>query len=246
MKKIITALLLIYSNFSFSQDLSSIKIGGQVWTQKNFDKTTFRTGEIIKEVSSKEDWLKAGYREEPAWCYYNFDPKNAHLGKFYNYYAVSDSQNIAPMGWRVPSIQDYYSLVNYLDPLCTKEYFASKGSLAGGNLKLKDSLWIGTNCPQINSNFNALPAGGYSPSINYPEYDWDKKGEKAMFWCITNWNSLLDYVEFEHVEKFKRNILSGEFKDKAIVIRLRNDDCELDLDDDPKLNGYSLRLIKEN
>jgi uncharacterized protein (TIGR02145 family) len=246
MKKVITVFLLIYSNFSFSQELPSIKIGGQVWTQKNFDMTTFRTGEIIKEIMSKEDWLKAGYREEPAWCYYNFDPKNAHLGKFYNYYAVSDFRNIAPMGWRVPSFQDYFILVNYLDPLCTKKYFANKGSLAGGNLKLKDSLWIGTNCLQISSNFNALPAGGYSPSIDYPEYDWDKKGEKAMFWCISNWNSLLDYVESEHVEKFKSDIQSGKFNDKAIVIRLRNGDCELTSDDDPKLNGYSLRLIKEN
>ncbi|MFM2213783.1 MAG: hypothetical protein RL427_1046 [Bacteroidota bacterium] len=88
LKKVITALFLIYSNFSFSQELSSIKIGSQVWSQKNFDKTSLRTGEIIKEIRSKEDWLKAGYREEPAWCYYNFDSKNEHLGKFYNYYAV--------------------------------------------------------------------------------------------------------------------------------------------------------------
>ncbi len=246
MKKIITALLLIYSNFSLSQDLSSIKIGDQVWTQKNFDQTTFRSGEIIKEIKSKEDWLKAGYREEPAWCYYNFDEKNATLGKFYNYYAVSDSRSIAPLGWRVPTNQDYFILVNYLDPLCTRKYFANKGSLAGGNLKLKDSLWIGTNCPQISSNFNAIPAGGYSPSIDYPEYDWDKKGEKALFWCISNWNSMIDYVESDRVEEFKSGIQSGEFNDKAIVIRLRSDNCELTLDDDPKLNGYSLRLIKEN
>jgi len=245
MKKIITVLILVYSNFLFSQNLSSIKIGSQVWTQQNFDKTTFRTGEIIKEIRSKEDWLKAGYREEPAWCYYNFDSNNSHLGKYYNYYAVSDSQNIAPIGWRVPSLEDYYILVNYLDPLCTKEYFAKKGSLAGGNLKLKDSLWIGTECPQINANFNALPSGGYSPSINYPENDWDKKGERAMFWCITNWSSILEYIEFDQLEKFKRDFQSGKFNDKAIVIRLRNDDCEINLDDDPKHYGYSLRLIKE-
>jgi hypothetical protein len=136
--------------------------------------------------------------------------------------------------------------VNYLDPLCTKQNFGNKGSLAGGNLKLKDSLWIGTNCPQINSNFNALPAGGYSPSIDYPEYDWDKIGVKAMFWCISNWNELLDFVDSDHMEKFKRNIQSGKLKEKAIVIRLRYNDCELDSDDDPKLNGYSLRLIKED
>jgi hypothetical protein len=118
--------------------------------------------------------------------------------------------------------------------------------LAGGNLKSRDSLWISNDCPQINSNFNAVPAGGYSPSLNYPELDWDKKGEKAMFWCLTNWDSILDFCEPSRLEKFNREIQSGEFKDKAIVIRLDISDCEIDGDDDPKLCGYSLRLLKVN
>ncbi len=245
MKTAITFLFLIFTSLSFSQELTSIKIGSQIWTQKNFDKTTFRTGEFIEEKKSKEEWLKASYREEPAWCYYKFDSKNEHLGKLYNYFAVSDTRNIAPTGWRVPTFHDYYVLVNFLDPLCTKVHFVNKGSQAGGNLKLKDSLWVGNTCPQINSNFNAIPSGGYSPSIDYPKYDWYKKGEKAMFWCITKWNSVLDYLRPDKIEKFKMRIQSGKLNDKAIVIRLKSYDCELDADDDPKINGYSLRLIKE-
>ena len=95
MKKTIIIFFFIYANSSFSQELSSVKIGYQVWAQQNFDKATFRSGELIKEIRDKEDWLKAGFREEPAWCYYNFDSKNDHLGKLYNYYAISDSRNIA-------------------------------------------------------------------------------------------------------------------------------------------------------
>jgi uncharacterized protein (TIGR02145 family) len=245
MKNAFTILLLLTSSLGFSQDISLIKIGNQIWMQKNFDKSIFRNGEVIKEIKSKEDWLKAGYREEPAWCYYNFDVKNAKLGKLYNYYAVSDPRNIAPLGWRVPSYQDYYSLVNFLDPLCTKEYFGNHGSLAGGNLKLKDSLWIGNDCPQINSYFNAIPAGGYFPSLEYSEFDWVKKGEKAMFWCLTDWDILIDYIKPSRLENFKKDIQSGKFKDKAIVIKLDNSHCEIGGDDDPKLCGYSLRLLKE-
>ena len=37
---------------------------------------------------------------------------------------------------------------------------------------------------------------------------------------------------------------AGGLDDKAIVIRLRDWDCVIDMDDDPKLHGYSLRLIK--
>ena len=66
-----------------------------------------------------------------------------------------------------------------------------------------------------------------------------------MFWCISNWNLLLDYAEPDKVERIKVEIQSGKFNDKAIVIRLSSDDCEIDSDDEPKLHGYSLRLIKE-
>ena len=246
MKKAIAVLFLLFSNLAFSQELALIKIGNQVWSQKNLDKTAFRNGEVIPEIKSKENWLKTGYREEPAWCYYDFDAKNANLGKLYNYYAVSDVRNIAPIGWRVPSFHDYYNLVNYLDPLCTKFYFTNNGSLAGGSLKSEDSLWIGTGCPQINSNFNAIPAGGFSPSIDNPKYDWDEKGEKALFWCMTNWNSITEFIDPIHLVKFNSNIQAGKLNDKAIVIRIKQTSCEIDSDDDPKLYGYSLRLIREN
>lgn len=239
-------MFLISSSIGFSQDLTFTKIGNQIWMQKNFENTRFRNGDVIKEVKSKEEWFKAGYREEPAWCYFDFDPKNARFGKLYNYYAISDSRNIAPPGWRVPSFQDYYTLVNYLDPLCTKEYFASHGSLSGGSLKSKDSRWKNDNCQQINSNFNAIPSGGYSPSLNYPEFDWNKLGEEAMFWCITNWESVIDFFDSRRLEEFKNDIQAGALNDKAIVIKLNASNCEVGGDDDPKLNGYSLRLLKDD
>ena len=37
-----------------------VKIGSQVWTSKNLDVSTFRNGEAIPEVKSKEEWVKAG------------------------------------------------------------------------------------------------------------------------------------------------------------------------------------------
>ena len=247
MKKAIAILFLISFKIGFSQDSPYVKIGHQTWMQKNLDKTIFRNGEKIKEIKSKEEWFKAGYREEPAWCYYNFDSKNANLGKLYNYFAVSDPRNIAPIGWRVPSFQDFYTLVNLIDPLCTKKYFANNGSLAGGSLKIKDNInWVGDNCSQISSNFNAIPAGGYSPSFDYPEYDWDRLNESAMFWCITKWENVNEFIDESDLDQFRTDRLTGKFRDKSIVIRLRKGNCKIDGDDDPKLNGYYLRLLKDN
>jgi uncharacterized protein (TIGR02145 family) len=245
----ITMVQLLFLSFIpnlFSQNFISIKIGNQVWSQKNSEIVEFRNGDRIKEILNKEDWLKAGYREVPAWCYYKFDSKYAYLGKIYNYYAISDIRNIAPNGWKIPTFNDYFNLVQAIDTLCSKKNFEKNGSMAGGSIKMKDKVNNSqTDCPQINSNFNAILAGGFSPSVNYPEYDWITIGEKAMFWCITDWNSILDFLDESTLDQAKKNIQSGKLDDKAIVFRLRNYDCIIDADDDPKINGYYLRFLKE-
>ena len=244
---IIILLVIFIASNSFSQNLSSIKIGKQIWTDKNLAVEKFRNGETIKKSKNKEDWYKAGYKGEPTWCYYKFDEKYSYLGKLYNYFAISSVKNIAPKGWKVPTYFDFFDLIKFLDPLITHDYLNNNGSLAGGSLKIKKSeFWTSVNCKQIDSKFNAIPSGGYSPSLNYPDYDWVELGKKSRFWCITNWSEVIDKAVADLDEKIKllKKLNEGIFDDKAIVIRLSDDDCEIDMDDDPKLNGYSLRLIK--
>jgi uncharacterized protein (TIGR02145 family) len=244
--RVLIFISLLANSVLIAQDLVSVKIGVQVWSVKNYDADSFSNGEKINQVTSKEEWFKAGYRGEPAWCFYNFDEQYESLGKLYNYYAISDSRNLAPEGWRVPKFEDYFQLINFIEPLCTKEHFIRSGSLAGGSLKSKSGLWKDETCPQIESDFSAIAAGGYSPSIEYPEYDWDPIGEKAMFWCLTEWEKMFEYIESDDLKGFQQKLNSGKFNEKAIVFRLRNYDCKIDADDDPKINGYYLRLIKEN
>jgi uncharacterized protein (TIGR02145 family) len=129
--------LSFFPNF-FSQIIPLVKIGEQVWSQKNSEIVEFRNGEKIIEVKTKEAWINSGNRMEPAWCYYRFDSQNAYLGKLYNYFAISDSRNIAPNGWKVPTFIDYYNLINAIDPLCTKKDFEENGSLAGGSIKIQN------------------------------------------------------------------------------------------------------------
>jgi uncharacterized protein (TIGR02145 family) len=136
MKSISTIIFLsFFANF-ISQNFQTVKIGSQQWTQKNSEIDEFRNGEKINEVKTKEDWLKVANLKEPAWCYYEFDSKNAYLGKLYNYYAISDKRNIAPNGWKTPSFFDFFSLIKSIDPLCTEKYFEKNGSLSGGSLKI--------------------------------------------------------------------------------------------------------------
>jgi len=231
--------------FFFGQIQNYVVIGDQTWTNVNLSVDRFRNGDIIPESKNKEDWLKAGYRGEPAWCYYKFEKKYDSLGKLYNYYAFVSPKNIAPRGWKTPTFFDYFELIKFLDPLITLDYFEKKGSLAGGSLKIKNvEYWQDDKCKQIDSKFNALSSGGYSPSLTHPEYDWDKYGENCRFWCVTDWPMILDSMKIQDIQERANFIKEVTVEESAIVFRL-DKWCDIDVDDDPKLNGYSLRLIKD-
>lgn len=86
----------------------TVQIGTQVWMIKNLDVATFRNGDPIPEAKTNEEWKKADENHQPAWCYYDNDPKNgAKYGKLYNMWALYDPRGIAPEGFHVPSVDDW-------------------------------------------------------------------------------------------------------------------------------------------
>lgn len=99
-----------------------------------------------------------------AYCDYNNDVKYSTIyGRLYNLYAVLDSRNIAPLGWHMPSEDDWLTMLLYLDPQYVVNYY-SLSKTAG--LKLKETGWThwfyfgnadeeGTN----ETGFTAIPGG---------------------------------------------------------------------------------------
>jgi uncharacterized protein (TIGR02145 family) len=133
-----------------------ITIGDQVWMAENLSVDTFRNGDPIPEAKTYKEWVKAGENEQPAWCYYDNDPKNGEeYGKLYNWYAVIDPRGLAPIGWNVPSDDDWKTLTEYLG-----------GEVVAGT-KMKSTIgWVDDEgqpviiCPITNeSGFNGLPGG---------------------------------------------------------------------------------------
>lgn len=118
MKKTITIILFFLSTIinSIAQNkvaFSSVKIGIQVWMTQNLDVDHFKNGDIIPEVTSREEWKEADENKTPAWCYLHFDPaNNQKYGKLYNWYAVNDKRGLAPEGWHVPTVEEWKELIN--------------------------------------------------------------------------------------------------------------------------------------
>jgi uncharacterized protein (TIGR02145 family) len=98
------------------------KIGNQTWMVENLKTTRYRNGDPIPEVINFWDWA---WLPSEAYCW-NCVTDNENKGVLYNYYVVTDSRGLAPVGWHVPSSADWITLINSAgnDP-CT--YLYNKG-----------------------------------------------------------------------------------------------------------------------
>ena len=146
-----------------------VTIGTQTWMAENLDVDTFRNGDTIFQARTKADWQKATKKKLPAWCYYNNSAANELVyGKLYNWYTVTDSRNVCPTGWHVPTDEEWAGLTDYL----------GGDSVAGGKMKTI-SGWIGSNNSATNeSGFSGLPGGyrsdGYDnfSAVGSNSYSW--------------------------------------------------------------------------
>ncbi len=173
----------------------TITIGTQTWMVENFKAERYNDGTPMNFTTSGYSWLQ---QTTGAYCWAQDDAsyKNT-FGAFYNWYAVN-SGKLAPVGWRIPTEQDWINLSSYL----------GGGTIAGGKLKGTD-YWTAPNIGATNeSGFNALPAGyrsknnGSNPGM----------GDVAVFWSssssINSYGRLaLDYTN----SIFNYGIESGNF-----------------------------------
>ena len=126
-----------------------VTIGSQTWMAENLRVTRYNDGTAIPQVTAIEDWSNLS---TPAYTYY--DNVSSYYGALYNYYAVADtnSLNVCPIGWHVPTDSEWDTLVTYLG-----------GELVAGG-KMKETgigFWDTPNTGATNeSGFAGLP-GGY-------------------------------------------------------------------------------------
>lgn len=114
MKSIVTVVFVISIGLTTSV-AQSTKIGTQTWTNKNLDVCTFRNGDTIPEARTGVDWKVACLFREPVWCYYQTDGvTETGYGRLYNWYAVNDPRGLAPVGWHIPTLDEWVTLSDFL------------------------------------------------------------------------------------------------------------------------------------
>lgn len=145
--------------YNASEEIEApVKVGNQIWSNRNFDASTFRNGDEIPEAKNAAEWKEYCTSNKPAFVYLNFDPKNGKkYGKLYNLHAVVDSRGLAPEGWHVPSKSEFETLIDFLGGK-REAGKKIKGISAAWNVpdkKYGDYCGNGTN----SSGLNFLPGG---------------------------------------------------------------------------------------
>ena len=154
-------------------EYKTFHINGQTWMAENLRTTKYRNGDDIPKIVNNTTWanLTTG-----AYCNYN-NTENidtiATYGRLYNWYTISDSRNLAPMGWHVATNTDWYLLTLLL----------GGENIAGFKFReIGDYHWYGSNENATNeSGLTILPSGLRSPS----DGTFCCIGSKGIYWSST-------------------------------------------------------------
>lgn len=151
-----------------------IKIGNQWWKADNLKVTHYLSDDTIPNVTDPSIWANLTIG---AYCNYNNDDSNADIyGSLYNWNMVNDCRSIAPVGWHVPTNEEWQILVDY----------CGGDNIAGGKLKETGTIhWENPNTNATNKScFSALPGGYRDKNGNFCNMS-----KNAYFWSSTEHDS---------------------------------------------------------
>jgi uncharacterized protein (TIGR02145 family) len=164
----------------------TIVIGTQTWMAENLKTTKYRNGDPIPTNLSNTAWYAA---TSGAYAIFNDDAaNNTTYGKLYNWYAVTDSRNLCPVGWHVPTDTEWKTLEIFLG-MSTADAdltgFRGSAQNVGGKLKSTSILWTAPNAGVTNeSGFSGLP-GGYRDYVG----NYYNVGYLGVWWSSTEYST---------------------------------------------------------
>jgi len=152
-----------------SKQYKWVKIGNQTWMQENL-----------------------AYDTVGSYYYNDSTYYGTTYGKLYNWQTAC---SVCPSGWRLPSKNDFDTLIAYL----------GGNSIAGGKMKTTGTtLWQSPNTNATNSsNFSAIPAGGRghnggynSMGLSVAYWTSSEVGTNGVFYNLWNNTEDIQYNEY--------------------------------------------------
>jgi uncharacterized protein (TIGR02145 family) len=157
-----------------SNSYKTVKIGDQWWMAENLKVTKYQNGDPIPNILSELDWPHDFYG---AYCNYDNNPTNGmKYGRLYNWYAVRESRKLAPLGWHIPTKEEWTILTDYLDSIAShsringEEYCGVSEALGWSANDVEGSTDKNNACYN-NTGFTAIKYGFRYNLGSFSDYD---------------------------------------------------------------------------
>lgn len=154
---------------------NTVTIGTQVWMKENLKTTKYNNGDLIGTTTPDTLNLNGESTPKFQWAYEANENNAITYGRLYTWYAVTDSRNVCPTGWHIPSDAEWTVLTTFL----------GGEAAAGGKLKEDGTAhWLTPNTGATNeTGFKAVPSGSRSGFGIF-----EGLGVQALFWSSTEKN----------------------------------------------------------
>ncbi len=128
-----------------------VTIGEQTWMAMNLRTTRYYNLDTIEKTTPDTLNILSESSPKYQWTYKGNESKVSTYGRLYTWYVVTDDRNVCPIGWHVPTNDEWLTLVTYL----------GGENVAGGKLKETGTAnWFDPNLDATNeTGFTALPGG---------------------------------------------------------------------------------------
>ena len=154
----------------------TVTIGTQTWITEDLRTTKYSNGDAVPTTILD---ISGESAPKYQWAYGDDTANVATYGRLYTWYAVTDSRNVCPTGWHVPSDAEWETLKAYL------------GGESASGVKLKEAgttHWQAPNTGATNATgFTSLPGGyrtlnGAYASIHLSGYQWSSSDDAPLGW----------------------------------------------------------------
>jgi uncharacterized protein (TIGR02145 family) len=183
-------------------EYKTIVIGTQEWMAENLNTSIYRNGDAIPTGLSNAEWENTINTQQGAWAYYNNDASYAcPYGKLYNWYACVDARQLCPVGWHVPSDDEWTVLIDFLGG----EGVAGGKMKTTGTIDAATGLWLYPNTGATNnSGFSGAPGG-----LRYGSGVYDSFGYNGYWWSSSLAGTF--YAWFRFLNYGSDDVVPGNF-----------------------------------
>jgi uncharacterized protein (TIGR02145 family) len=177
-------------------------IGTQVWMKENLRTTKYSNGDLIGTTSSPTLDISGESTPKYQWVYGGDESNLVTYGRLYTWFAVTDSRNVCPTGWHLPTDSEWTTLTTFL----------GGDNVAGGKLKETGTThWSSPNTGATNeTGFRGLPSGNRDSNGTTGFYNIRNGGN---WWSSTEFSTTFAYCR--HMFYNDSNLSSGNYDKQA-------------------------------